>query len=158
MIPLQIEVHDQNPNIEHILLDVLLSVNDDFTPALSSWVSIPDYARKLSQKAVCWLVYEADICIGFAACYVNPAPKFSFWTMMAIHKDFRNRMAALQLEQHVITYCREQGSMGIHAEVDPKHVELIQLHRMFGFEVGHEQIVDVNRSFVPLTLTFKSFK
>ena len=158
MIPLQIEVHNQNPSIEHILLDVLQSVNDDFTPALSKWVSIPNYATKLSQKAVCWLVYEAEICIGFAACYVNRAPEYSFWTMLAIRKAYRNRMAALQLEQHVIAYCREHGSMGIKAEVDPKHVELIQLHRMFGFEVGDEQIVDVNRSFVPLTLTFKSFK
>lgn len=155
MIPLHFDVHECDSQIESKLLGLLEAVNDDFVPPLSEWVSLPNYAAKLAQKAVCWLVYEGDTLIGFAACYVNSAPGFSFWTMLAIRKEFRNRMAALPLEQMVIAYCKSKGSSGIQAEVDPRHVELIQLHRMFGFVVGQEQVLQAGRSIVPLTLTFK---
>lgn len=155
MTPLHFDIHEYDTSIESKILDLLEAVNNDFTPQLSQWVSLPDYAAKLAQRAVCWLVYEADELIGMAACYVNKTPEYSFWTMLAIRKEFRNRMAVLPLEQKVIAYCKAKGSAGIGAEVDPRHDELIQLHRMFGFEVGQVQVVNANRSIVPLTLTFK---
>ncbi|MBU3676203.1 MAG: GNAT family N-acetyltransferase [Chitinophagaceae bacterium] len=155
MIPLDFNVHVCDAQIEPKLLAFFEAVNDDFVPALSQWVNLFEYAQKLSRNAVCWLVYESEELIGVSACYVNVAPAYSFWTMLAIRKEYRNRMIALPLEQKVISYCKTMGSAGIKAEVDPRHVELIQLHRMFGFEVEQEQILETGRRYVPLTLTFK---
>lgn len=138
------------PHLEHILL----AINNDFSPPLEDWVDIADYARKMAGKAVCWLAYCNNEVVGFAACYVNKSPLYSFWTMLAIRKEYRNRMIALQIEPIIITYCREYGSSGIKAEVDPRHVDLIKLHRHFGFIPTIEHTNEQGRSWIELQLSF----
>lgn len=138
------------PHLEHILM----LINLDFTPPLEDWVNIADYARKMAENAVCWLAFCNDEVVGFAACYVNKSPLYSFWTMLAIRKEYRNRMIALQIEPLIIAYCREQGSSGVKAEVDPRHVDLIKLHRYFGFIPIAEHTNEQGQSWIELQLSF----
>lgn len=137
-------------DLEH----VLFQVNTDFDPPLQEWVDIKEYACKMASNAVCWLAYCNDEVVGFAACYVNKSPLFSFWTMLAIRKEYRNRMIALQIEPLIISYCREYGSSGLKAEVDPRHIDLIKLHRHFGFVPIGEHSNEIGRSWIELQLSF----
>lgn len=137
-------------DLEH----VLFQVNTDFDPPLQEWVDIKEYACKMASNAVCWLAYYNNEVVGFAACYVNEAPLYSFWTMMAIRREFRNRLIGLQLEPMIIAYCREKGSSGIKAEVDPRHTDLIKLHQHFGFLQHEEHTNEKGRSWIELQLTF----
>ena len=146
--------YENDSSIAAEVLRVLMSVNDEFVPHLNTWVDLDEYSKKVSSKAVCWLAYDNSELIGFAACYVNKATDFSFWTMLAVRKEYRNRLVALQLEPIVIKYCRDKGSMGILAEVDPRHTDLINLHKYFGFKHVSTCRNDSGRSWVELKLTF----
>ncbi len=146
--------YENDSSIAPDVLHVLKSVNEEFVPHLNTWVDLDAYSKKVSSKAVCWLAYDDSEVIGLAACYVNQAPDFSFWTMLAVRKEYRNRLVALQLEPLVIKYCREKGSRGILAEVDPRHADLINLHNYFGFKHISTCQNDTGRSWVELKLTF----
>lgn len=145
---------DRDPSVAPYLEHILMLINNDFTPPFENWVNITEYARKMAENAVCWLAYCDNEVVGFAACYVNKSPLYSFWTMLAIRKEYRNRLIALQIEPMIIAYCREYGSCGIKAEVDPSHVDLIKLHRHFGFIPLTEHTNEQGRSWVELQLTF----
>lgn len=147
-------VHQKNKDLKPTILKLLKEVEDDFIPALSLWLNLEDYAEKLANNAVCWIVHEDNQEVGFAACYVNEAPLYSFWTMLAIKKEFRNRLIALQIEPKIIEYCKIVGSLGIQAEVDSSNVNLIKLHQYFGFELIGQPRVKGERSIVDLQLTF----
>lgn len=154
MSEIQFKRFEHDNRIASDLLSVLHSVNDEFTPMLNTWVDLNEYATKMAQRAVCWVAYEHEKPIAFAACYVNKAPLYSFWTMLAVCKEYRNRLIALQLETTVIKYCREMGSEGIKAEVDPKHTDLLQLHQRFGFKSINTCSNQHGRSWVELKLDF----
>lgn len=146
--------YERDVLIAPLLLDVLLMVNNDFEPLLTEWLDVTAYSRKMAENAVCWLAYDQGVVVGFAACYVNKAPLFSFWTMLAIRKEYRNRMIALQVESMIIAFCRQFGSSGIHAEVDPRHSDLIKLHQHFGFRSIAEHTNAEGRRWIELQLTF----
>jgi hypothetical protein len=136
------------------LLEVLMTVDTEFEPALTDWLDLESYAQKMAQHAVCWLAFDREEVVGFAACYVNKAPLYSFWTMLAIRKEYRNRMIALYLEPMIIAFCHTFGSSGIKAEVDPRHSDLIKLHHHFGFRSNAEQSERHGRKWIELQLTF----
>lgn len=154
MSAIQIKRFIKDKNIASDLLNILHVVNDEFSPALNEWVNLSEYANKMAERAVCWIAYDDDNPVAFAACYVNEAPSYSFWTMLAVCKEYRNRLIALQLETIVIQYCREIGSEGIKAEVDTRHTDLLQLHQRFGFKPVNTHTNDIGRSWVELQLDF----
>lgn len=154
MSTIQFTRYVKDKKVASDLLTILNLVNDEFSPPLNEWVNLEDYANKMADRAVCWIGCEEDNPIAFAACYVNEAPSYSFWTMLAVCKEYRNRLIALQLETIVIQYCREIGSKGIQAEVDTRHTDLLLLHQRFGFKPINTYSNEIGRSWVELQLDF----
>lgn len=69
---------------------VLRIFDTEFDPCLSERVNMQDYAKKLAQNAVWFLVYEQDVIIAHCAVYMNQ-PKDAFLSSIAVKQEARGK-------------------------------------------------------------------
>jgi len=117
------------------LLDLLLAVDGDFTPALSSRLALDDYASKLAEKATVFSVFSEGRMSAFAALYCNdPEGVSAFLSMVAVDPQRRGTGLAMHLLGAAIDYLRQQGFAVLRLEVYPDNAAALRLYEKLGFE------------------------
>jgi len=78
-----------NQATEQHIKDHLYRVDQDFKPALHTYVDIDKYSEKLAKSAVCLEYFKDENLIGLMAGYFNNENQFLFITNFSIEKQYR---------------------------------------------------------------------
>jgi ribosomal protein S18 acetylase RimI-like enzyme len=111
--------------------------NSQFVPALSSRISLDDYAKKMVDNAVLFEAWEKDILIGLVAMYQN-ANKNGYITNVSVNSEYRGKGIAKEIFFWLIKYAKENNISIIKLEVNPLNIAAINLYKNFGFVIIDE--------------------
>ncbi|MGO2169059.1 GNAT family N-acetyltransferase [Pseudoalteromonas sp. AOP31-A2-14] len=91
------------------LLNLLIAVDSDFYPSLSSRVNLEQYTSKLLEKGRVFGVYKENKLIGAVAIYMNDVDnKVSYCPFIAVLPDFRAQGISLLLIESAIAELKRQ--------------------------------------------------
>lgn len=122
-----------------VVIDHLNACDAHFIPALSTRVSITDYAEKLHRYAELIEAWSGETLVGLAAIYANQQPSGNaFLSSLSVLKTFQRRGIALQLLAKAIPYCRDANVAAISLEVDYRNEAARRFYAHHGFSVTHE--------------------
>ncbi|TNV22986.1 GNAT family N-acetyltransferase [Buttiauxella sp. B2] len=114
--------------VEHLnLCDAL------FVPPLSTKVNITDYAKKLTDLALCLEAWYQGALVGLLCVYCNEPRNGAFVTNVSIVPEFQGRGMASELVRNAIETVKEIGVDSLRLEVDDTNVIAMRLYRQFGF-------------------------
>ena len=115
----------------------LSSANEDFVPALSGRVAIPEYAEKLVSNAVRFEAWSEDRLVGLVAAYANDHERrIAYITSVSVLETRRGEGIAIQLLERCIGHARDAGMGRIALEVDSANAPAIELYKRLGFAAG----------------------
>jgi len=114
---------------------VLLSFDSYFPRALSERIAnLDNYAQKLADNSVFYIVTLEDKIIGFAACYCNEIlTKQAFLTQIAVHDEYRRLYLGSKLLEFCIEKARRLGMEKLLLEVDDDNVSAHKFYAKLGF-------------------------
>ena len=129
--PYQVETISDWKKIEQ----VLLLFDASFPRPLSDRIgSLENYARKLADNAVVYIVSSEENIAGFAACYCNETmTKQAFMAQLVVHDSYRGLNIGGMLVELCIEKSRQEGMEKIILEVDDNNVPAINLYKKYGF-------------------------
>ncbi|MBB6681545.1 GNAT family N-acetyltransferase [Aequorivita sp. 609] len=87
-----------NKSTEQQIKEHFWRVDNDFKPALHTYVDIDEYSKKLVDSAIRLEYYNENILIGLMASYFNSESKFLFITNFSIEKEYRGQGVTLIIE------------------------------------------------------------
>lgn len=129
------------------LLDFLQNIDTDFNPPLSSKVYLPDYVKKITDKADLVLDYDGNEISGLVVVYCNEmVNKKAYIPLVGVSSKYRNRGIARKLMIQAIRLVKEKGFkiVGIHSN-NPVAIKLYE-------SLGFSTIVQGERSYLELSL------
>lgn len=91
-------VYSFNKSTVQDIKDHLYRVDQDFKPALHTYVDIDSYSQKLAKSAVCLEYFKGAELVGLMAGYYNPEKQFLFITNFSIERQFRGQGMELIME------------------------------------------------------------
>lgn len=91
-------VYSFNKATEQDIKDHLYRVDQDFKPALHTYVDIDKYSQKLAKSAVCLEYFKEEQLIGLMAGYYNAEKQSLFITNFSIEKQYRGQGMELIIE------------------------------------------------------------
>lgn len=97
-----------NKSTAQQIRDHLWRVDEDFKPALHTYVDIDAYAQKLAKSSFRLEYYGEDKLIGLMASYYNPEKQFLFITNFSIERKYRGR--GMELIMGLLNYLEDQNS------------------------------------------------
>ena len=123
---------------EHIR-SLLLACDATFFPALSTRISIEDYAAKLAVHAVRTEAWYGTRLVGLVATYCNaPDRETAFISNVSVDPEFRRRGIAKQLVCRVVRVAEDLGFGFLALEVDRRAQGAIGLYTGLGFALAKE--------------------
>ena len=133
------------------VIDHLNACDADFIPALSTRVSISDYAQKLHRHAELFEAWSGETLAGLAAVYVNQtARNTAFLSSLSVLPTFRQRGIASQLLAKAIAYCEDANVAVISLEVDHRNEPARRFYVAHSFTVAQDAIPTLSMT---MTLT-----
>jgi ribosomal protein S18 acetylase RimI-like enzyme len=124
--------------------DLLVEVDNDFTPHLSDKLNLDVYCRKIAEKAVLFTVREAGKISGLVAVYCNDAAADSaFVTMVAVRKAARSTGLGTALLRNSIAYAARAGFKTMRLEIYKTNPGLRFYYGRLGFTVSNESDMSV---------------
>ncbi|WP_198120662.1 GNAT family N-acetyltransferase [Massilia rhizosphaerae] len=124
--------------------DLLVEVDNDFTPRLSVKLDFDVYCRKIAEKAVLFTVYEAGKISGLVAVYCNDsAVDSAFVTMVAVRKSARSTGLGSALLRSSFAYAAKAGFKTMRLEIYKTNPGLRSFYGRLGFTVASESDVSV---------------
>lgn len=121
-----------------MVLNFMNRVNLEFTPSLEKTINLPEYVRKITQKAVIFLAIDKIKIVGMAAVYLNQLPDYSFGTFLGVQREYRKQEIAFRIEENIIEYFKEHNTKGIKAVVNCDNLSAVKFHKYFGFKVTNK--------------------
>jgi len=129
----------------------LLRCDADFVPTLSERVEIPDYAKKIVNKATRFEAWSNGSLIGLVAAYCNDQEThIAHITSVSVLKAWTGQGIGANLIDQCVTQAKAVGMQQIGLEVAAANVAAIRLYEKSGFEVG-----TADKPLVPMTLDLK---
>lgn len=110
----------------------LVKCDSSFIPPLSSRVNIAEYAKKVTQFALCIEGWHDATLVGLLCIYCNDDGG-AFVTNVSVLPLFRGKGVADMLMKNAIEKVREKGIGRIRLEVDNANVPATCLYRRYGF-------------------------
>lgn len=104
-----------------------------FHPKLSSKVNIADYAKKLTDLALCLEAWQQGELVGLLCVYCNDPQNGAFVTNVSVVPDFQGQGMASELLRNAIETVREIGFDTLKLEVGDTNVAALRLYQQFGF-------------------------
>jgi len=114
---------------------VLLLFDTSFPRSLSDRIGdFEDYARKLAENAVVYIISLEDNIIGFAACYCNEIlTKQAYLAQIAVHDAYRGLHIGGELLELCIESARQKGMKKLILEVDDDNIAAHRLYEKYKF-------------------------
>ncbi|SUW63244.1 Uncharacterized N-acetyltransferase YvbK [Buttiauxella agrestis] len=104
-----------------------------FQPKLSSKVNIANYAKKLTDHALCLETWQQGTLVGLLCVYCNDPQNGAFVTNVSVVPDFQGRGIASELLRNAIETVREIGFDTLKLEVNETNIAAMRLYQQFGF-------------------------
>lgn len=124
----------------------------DFVPTLSERVEIPDYARKIANKATRFEAWSGGTLIGLVAVYCNDQEtRIGHITSVSVMKVWKGKGIAATLINQCVEHAKAAGMQQISLEVARDNTPAIKLYEKSGFIVS-----EANGPFVGMNLYLKS--
>lgn len=129
----------------HVLL---MRVDSDFMPPLSTQVQLDSYCSKLASYAEVIIITSGKDDIGFVAIYANNTENgISFITAIAVDQAHRGCGLGVLLLKEAINVSRTKNMSRIRLEVHPANYTALSLYRKMGFvEIEHPNHSDLKSS------------
>ncbi len=111
-----------------------------FSPALDSYVNIPEYSKKLRATAVTIEAWHSDSLVGLSACYLNNIETLEgYITNVSVIQDFQGKGVAKQLMRNTIEEAVKNNFRTVKLEVEVNNKWAIELYRQYGFVLNGRQ-------------------
>lgn len=128
---------------EHIRA-LLLACDATFFPALSTRLSIEDYAAKLAAHAVRAEAWYGPRLVGLVATYCNaPNREIAFVTNVSVDPEFQRRGIGKQLVCRTVRVADDLGFRFLALEVDRRARGAIVLYTGLGFALAQETAMTI---------------
>lgn len=123
----------------------LISCDSDFTPPLSSRVSLSDYAEKLVAKGTRFEAWCGDELIGLVAAYLNATDRHTgFVSSVCVVERWTKKGIASHLIDACIQQAEREKLRSVELEVDRMNIQAIQLYAKKKFSI----VSSSDRSFI----------
>lgn len=120
-------------NFEDIL-NFIMAVNEDFTPALSEKIDLEVYSRKLFDNALIFARFDGDDICALCAVYANdPENSSAFISFFAVRAAFRSTGIAISLLGEVEGNLKRAGFKFIDLEVYCSNERAIKFYIKAGY-------------------------
>lgn len=117
------------------ILCFLNETNKAHYKKLSDIVDLDAYAKKLSEKATHFTLYDEEKLIGFCPCYFNDdMSKVGYISGISFLEEYRCLGLGGKLLQHIIEYGKENHFKEISVNPDCKNTVLIHFFIKNGFD------------------------
>ena len=114
--------------------ELLESLDAEFSPILSTQVSIPVYAAKILSSATIFSVVDGGRLIAFIAIYCNDSRALTaFMTMLAVARDRRHEGLASNLIKSSVDYLLKRRFERLRLEVYKSNLPAINLYAGLNF-------------------------
>lgn len=114
------------------LLNLLVSVDNDFSPPLSSNVDLVEYSGKLVKSSKIFSKVITDELAGFCAVYYNTEQ--AYLPMLAVSMKFRGKNLAKTLLDEAICFLKLHQHQSLLLEVYKNNLGAISLYKKLGFK------------------------
>ena len=140
------------PDSKNKVYEYLVSVNDDFTPRITTKTALKDYADKILKLANVYVSYEDNLIQGLIVFYTNNLEtKESYGAFMSVAERYRGKGISRKLMDKFIEKSKEDGMSA--ATCHSNSPAAINLFRKYGFvEQSREKFEDEH---IPDRLFFK---
>ena len=136
-----------NTASEAQITEHLVRCDADFVPSLSSRVTIGDYARKLSGKAMRFEAWSAGTLVGLVAAYCNDREtRIAYISSVSVLKEWMGKGISARLLKQCVRHAEESNMRQISLQVASGNTPAIGLYEKSGFAVG-----EANGPFISMT-------
>lgn len=141
------------------LVRFVQSLDTEFVPPLSSFVSIPEYCAKLESLGQVYLASRFDTVLGVIAFYCNDMVTYrSYISYCAVRSEGRRLGIGLQLVLAAIEHAQLCSMKEIHVRTWKGNKAALRMYQRAGFLVRAEKLdradnsmsVHLSRSLVPV--------
>ncbi len=117
------------------LLSYLLKYNNDFTPPLSEFNRLSQYASKLYEFAFMLVAYMGGEITGICLYYDNDTMgKTAFLSMIHVQRDQRGNRLASELMHRMIANLRTKSFLSLSLEVSQENLNARAFYKSLGFQ------------------------
>lgn len=128
------------------LVEFLTRIDNDFSPSLSSKVSVSDYAEKILEKAELIIEISNGVVMGLVVVYCNDIEDFtSYIPLVGVLREARGEGVAKRMMQKAITLSKIKGMRRIL--IHSNNAIAIRLYKNLGFcvlEDGERKLLELN--------------
>ena len=141
MNQIEVDFYIKSLSHEEILCFLKKNENDHFEK-LSKLVDLEIYAKKLSENALHFTLYDKEELVGFCASYFNDdISKVGYISIISIALEYRALGLGGELINHIIVYARQNLFKEIEVKPDCNNKILIDFFTQQGFFIS-EKIAD----------------
>lgn len=111
----------------------LREIDEDFSPSLSSKVTLFEYVEKIQNKAELIIDIDNNIIRGLVVLYCNNLDnRNAYISLVGVKKDYRGRGIARNLMKDAIKIAKDKGMkiLGIHSN----NPAALNIYKTLGFE------------------------
>jgi len=144
----------KNANYDKVL-EFMNKIDLEFTPSLKEKVNIPEYVKKITQKAVIFLALESGGIVGMSAVYYNKFPDYSYGTFLAVLKEYRKREVVFNLQENGLEYLKKHTAKGLKCVVSSNNTVIIKILTYYGYKIFnkfHDEKLGLDRYEMKLDL------
>lgn len=113
--------------------------SDEYIPALSSYVDVSKYARKIYNKAYRFEAWHGRELIGLLAVYKNEISKIAFITNVSTSPDFFGKKIGLKLLEQCMHYFKNEDYKRVDLEVFKINARALNFYSKNGFIIKEEE-------------------
>ncbi|WP_439883032.1 GNAT family N-acetyltransferase [Pontibacter sp. MBLB2868] len=122
--------------IEEDLLNLLLEIDDNFSPPLSKLTALQDYAVKLYKNAQLILALDKNKIKGICAFYDNDLEnKHAFLSLLFVNQPYQNLGIASKMMISMIDVLKSEKFKLISLKVSEQNLNAIAFYKKNGFRI-----------------------
>ncbi len=118
----------------------LYECDTQFSPFLSSYVDIDNYAEKIKNNALTIEAWHNNKLVGLVACYANDIKLIeAYITNVSVLDTYSKKGIASSLLDNCINLIQKKGFKSISLEVNSNNNTTLQFYKKFGFRQASQK-------------------
>jgi len=119
---------------------LLIACDKDFTPPLSSRVSVKELSKKINDKALTFEAWGPHRLVGLVSAYFNdPEGKRGFINNVSVMADYMGNGIGTDLMRMCLAYAYNSGFQEVELEVNKDNHRAIHLYKKSGFYITRQE-------------------